>query len=197
MKIGIDIDDVLVDFIGPLLSVFEKKFGRRFEFENASSSKPWECFDISEEDARGVVIGFNDMEEFDLPAIGGAKRSLEHLKANHEIVSITARQEGIREKTEEFLYNKFGVGIRVFCGNDFWKENGDKSKLNICKELGVDVLIDDNEKFSKEVAESGVKVLLFDRPWNKNIEHENIVRVGSWKEILEEIKKMENEDGST
>ena len=49
-------------------------------------------------------------------------------------------------------------------------------------------MIDDNPKVSKYLADNGVKVLLFDAPYNKNLRHPNIKRVYSWDEIAKAIE---------
>jgi len=183
MKVAVDIDDVLIDFRRSLLKVFEKEFGREFHFEEFTSSSPWECFDIREEDVREIIRRMGD----DVPVVEGAKEGLEFLNSNHELVSITARRKSIRERSERLLEKNFGIPIKVWCGNDFWKGNGEKSKLDICKELGVDILIDDSEDFSEEVAKAGIKVFLFDKPWNQGIKHENICRVKNWNEVVEHL----------
>ena len=67
---------------------------------------------------------------------------------------------------------------------------GRKLKDEICNDLNLDLIIEDSPYYSKNCAEKGIKVLLLDKPWNQNCEHENIIRVNNWKEVLEKIKEM-------
>lgn len=64
-----------------------------------------------------------------------------------------------------------------------------KSKSEICGELGISIFIEDNSSYALDCAKKGIKVLLLDKPWNKNYEkHPNIIKVNSWEEILERLK---------
>ena len=63
-------------------------------------------------------------------------------------------------------------------------------KLSYCKRISADVMIEDNVKTALYLAENGIRVLLFDAPYNQGILHQNIVRVFSWEEIFELIKEF-------
>ena len=61
----------------------------------------------------------------------------------------------------------------------------EKKKIKIGIDLGIDFMIEDDRKHSKNCAEKGIKCFLIDKPWNQNFEHENVIRVNGWNEILE------------
>ncbi len=46
-------------------------------------------------------------------------------------------------------------------------------KLDACRKLQVDVMIDDKPEVALHLAENGIKVLLFDTRYNQKIEHDN------------------------
>ena len=46
-------------------------------------------------------------------------------------------------------------------------------------------MIDDNPEVALFLAKNGVKVLLFDAPYNQNVIHPDITRVLDWKEIYD------------
>jgi len=76
----------------------------------------------------------------------------------------------------------------IFSSNPYIKTKG-KTKGEICKELGIDFMIEDSVEHSEICAKEGIKVFLLNKPWNKNcIDHENIIRVKSWNEILDKLK---------
>ncbi|MBU3912539.1 MAG: hypothetical protein KKE50_00445, partial [Nanoarchaeota archaeon] len=74
----------------------------------------------------------------------------------------------------------------IFSGDVY----GGKCKEEICRELDIPVIIEDHHEKSIDYANAGIKVILFNRPWNKKLSHENITRVKNWGEILEEIEKL-------
>ena len=51
------------------------------------------------------------------------------------------------------------------------------------KELECHIFIEDNPSNAMQLANEGMKVLLIDTNYNKEIEHENIVRVNNWIDI--------------
>lgn len=57
-------------------------------------------------------------------------------------------------------------------------------KLGFCRRISADIMIEDNGDTALYLAENGIKVLLFDAPYNQDISHENIVRIFSWNDIL-------------
>ena len=62
-------------------------------------------------------------------------------------------------------------------------------KNDIKLDHDYEVFVDDNPYLIKAIKKKSYKhLLLFDQPWNRErIEAKNIIRVHSWKEVLEEI----------
>ncbi len=50
MKIGIDIDEVIVEFVRGYLELYEKKYGKKILFEDIFSYNLWEPLKISKEE---------------------------------------------------------------------------------------------------------------------------------------------------
>lgn len=67
-----------------------------------------------------------------------------------------------------------------------------RDKYMACFKLNVDVMIENNPEVAIYLAERGIKVLFFDTLCNKNIEHENIIRVINWQQCYDEYKKIRN-----
>ena len=64
-------------------------------------------------------------------------------------------------------------------------------KLKATKENGIQVFIEDSYDTCKELLENGIKSILMTTKMNQDIRQGNIVRVKNWKEIYEEILKIE------
>jgi uncharacterized HAD superfamily protein len=69
-----------------------------------------------------------------------------------------------------------------------------RPKSEVCRELGVSYLIDDNLTAVKQTSAFGIEVLLFgDYPWNQIDElPRGVTRVKNWQEVLE---YFDNEQG--
>jgi len=187
LKIGIDIDEVVVEFFKKYLELFNKKFEKNLTFENIVKFNIWNLTDVSREDALKLIEDFYNSEDFfELDLIEGVKDALIKLHKNYEIHFITSRPESVKEKTNLFLKSLFeDIYFNLHFSEGVFGEF--KTKAQICKELGIKILIEDRRKYAFECAQNGIKVLLLDKPWNQNCEHENIIRVKNWKEILEKV----------
>lgn len=197
MKIGIDLDEVIADYIGGFLDWYNQGNERSIRREDILSYNLWEndFFRWTKEDAVRYVDEFNEsglLEEIGL--IECVNEVIERLREDFDLYVITSRREDLRERTERFLNKYFdGVFKGVVFTSEFDDENR-RSKADVCYELGLDYMIEDNKNFAKECVEKGIKVLLFDRPWNRGFEIEGVNRVFGWGEVLDRINGG-NENG--
>ncbi len=189
MKIGIDIDDVLVEFAKGYLNKYEEKYEKKVNFEDIFSFDLWKPLGISKQEAIDLADSYYDSLEFDnIGVLEGAKSALREISKNYEIFLITSRPIKLKEKTNNFINQHFsGIPLRIIFSNDFFSQ-GMKSKAQICEEEGIKLIIEDNKNYSALCAKKGIKVFLFDKPWNKNFKRKNIERVYNWSEILERLK---------
>lgn len=193
MKIGIDIDEVLVEFVEGYLEIYKFKFWKEFSKKNLYSYNLWEPLGISKEESIQLAFDFYKSNKFDnIKLVKLAKESIYKLLENHEIIFITSRPELVREKTEDFLSRIFlDKKFKIVFSDDFF--GGNKKKSFFCIKLGIFIILEDNRDYALDCAKMGIKVILFDKPWNKDfIKHENIFKVNNWKEALAKIKEIEN-----
>lgn len=185
MKIGIDIDDVVFEFVRPFIGMFNSKYDGNVSFEEIYSYSLWEPLKISKEDAELLLEELLSEDLIlNMEFCFFAKEVIRDLLENNEINFVTSRV--YREGTLESLQKHFSDFELHFSSNPYLKSDG-KTKSEICLENGINVMIEDSPEHSLDCAEAGIRVLLLDKPWNKNCEHENIIRVGDWNEIKEKI----------
>ena len=173
MTIGIDIDDVLADFHQVMWSLAEK------------------YIPIDEEDKKQYVIqdtkhGSLDlrdkiMEEMyqkrliaNMPEIPGAVEQVNKWHdAGHKIVLITARSKGWEEQTKEWLDK---VGLKY----DKLIITNHQDKAKFAEDEGVNIFIDDSVNFLENMADKGIKVYVFDQPWNTELA---VPRIRGWRKV--------------
>lgn len=184
LKIGIDLDDVIFEFTREILKVVEEVHGKKFGFEEVNSYSFHNVFDLSLEEIIEIIKG---IDMVNLPLIEGAKDSILKLSKMNEIYFITSRV--FKEGTEESLEKHFSeLKYELFFSSNPHAGTVGKDKGEICKEIGVSFMVEDSPKHAMICAEKGIKTFLIEKPWNLNlIEHENLIKVKSWDEILEEI----------
>lgn len=191
MKIGIDFDDVTIDFFNPLLEWHNKKYNRnnkREEFTEFNWAPPWQ---LSKEETIKRTNEFHDeykVEEF-LP-LKDAIPSLNELLKKHEVIVVTGRPLKYTSKVEDWLKHYLKRKLEIIHAGEFIKGQA-ATKAEICEEKGITILLEDGPETALNCANSGIKVLLFDNPWNQGVVHKNITRVNGWKEAMKEIKRFE------
>lgn len=190
MKIAIDVDDVLADFLPTLLLFYNKQYGVNYEKNHFKSYHLWETWGGTREEAIDKVFEFYDAEEFNnIPVIPGAQHVVNELRQNHELVIVTARPEAIREKTESWINRHFPKTFStVHIANRFSKSGPQTTKAEICEKNGIDMLIDDSLDYALQSVAPHRRILLFDNPWNQHPElPTGITRVHSWEDIPRHI----------
>lgn len=195
MKIGIDIDGVVLDT--------ERQFRNEAEIyditvrKSNSLIKPNELYfqdRFNWPDEEKVEFAGKKLLECTKKSniMPGAKEVLELLKKDgHELIVVSARGgdvpeiPGMIEAAQEII-DKAGIKFDKY----YWKV---KNKAEICKKENIDIMIDDHIRNCIKLAEANIKTIYL---CDSNIEksnHENIKEVYLWSEIYRYIKELEGE----
>jgi len=187
MRIGIDLDDVIVKFFPSFLNFYNEKYGKNRNIEELSSYHIWEVgIGRDKEEAIKLVDEFYKSEEFDkIPLVKGAGEGIRKLNdLENDLFVITARPLRFREKTEACLEKYFSNSLKIFYASGL--EGRNKTKAEICERLGVETMIEDAPKYALDCNSRGIRTLLMDRPWNRSL-NGKLERVYNWNEILEKL----------
>src|SRR3989338_2914255 len=188
--IGVDFDDVLMDFSPTLYTYHNMCAGTSFERKHAISFNLWEVWGGTPEQAKQRVLDFYETEiHWEAPPVEDSQFGIALLKKNHSLVIITSRPIEHESKVTSWLDRHFpNLFDHVFFTNLFHGENKKILKSEACKSLNVDVFIDDHIENTLDVAENGTDAFLFDSPWNQNFpKHPKITRVHGWKDIVSRL----------
>ena len=189
MKIGIDLDGVVIDSEttfrtyeeifdidilkgNNLINRKEPKFQARYNWSSNQEKEFIEKYFLKVSRESGLMSGF--IAIYDLLK-----------KQGHEFVVITARGGYVKEMKDD--------AIRLLEENNikfdkyYWNV---EDKLEICKKEKVDIMIDDDCNIIKKIAENKIRTLYF-RDTNLMILEENkyIKEVNNWGEIYRYIKE--------
>lgn len=63
------------------------------------------------------------------------------------------------------------------------------SKLGVCMQQGVNLMIEDHHDLARELSQF-MPVVLFDYPYNRKVESENIIRVTNWIEAEKWVERL-------
>lgn len=191
MKIAVDMDEIIAGFLDAFIIYQNETHNTAFKKSDFFSYEFWRVTgDAKEEDIK-KVYNFIDSPYFDnIEPITGAIEALKRIKdQQHSLYIITSRPDDFSHKTkiwlEKYLPNIFE---KVIHSNAYFKNKKARKKSEICDELGVDIMIEDNLDYAIECLKPNRKIILFKYPWNEEREHpKEINTVAGWDEALEII----------
>ena len=187
MKIGIDFDDVIVNFIDNLMDFYHNKYGKKVTRDQIEIWNWGLYWGVSKEEATKRVDEFHESHDVkELMPLDNAIIALKDLIKRHDITIITSRPVRFKHKVEGWLEHHLGEKIEIIHAGD-WHKGQAATKAEICLKLGISLIIEDSGETGLDCASKGVKVLLFDNPWNKKFSHNNIIRVNNWSEAMKKI----------
>lgn len=198
MKIGIDTDGVITDMLA-----FNTAYGREHlhrEPACPAGRTLHEMYAFKRWKKPVFYIRAFRAYTRQCPPRAGAADVLRVLRAaGHEVISVTARYgtlshtpfRAISRRALSRFYEENGLVFDkvVYCT----EQAGEHSKKAACQRENITLAVDDDPDIALSLAESGIRVLLFDCPYNRDCTHENITRVTTWDEIAEAIAGVENE----
>ena len=59
--------------------------------------------------------------------------------------------------------------------------------MRLANELELDAFCEDDVVISQTLAKAGVRVFLFDQPWNREVRGERITRVTGWSDLAQHL----------
>ena len=190
MKIGIDLDGVVIDSEttfrtyeeifdidslkgNNLIDRKEPKFQSRYNWTNEEEKEFINKYFLTVSKESNLMSGFI-----------GVYNLLK--QQGHEFVVITARGGFIKEMKDD--------AIRVLEENNikfdkyYWNID---DKLEICQKEKVDIMIDDDWKIAKKLSENNIKTLYFrDTNLVELNENEYLIEVNNWGDIYRFIKNI-------
>lgn len=190
-RVGLDFDDVLIDFNGGLAVFHNENYATSYSKEDITDweySKRWEC--SPEEAQRRMKEYVHSSHHSHMSPIIGAVNAIKYLKEKYDLFIITARDENLSNQTSALINEHFPKSFESvhFLYKDGKNFRGTKGE--VCMELDIDIFVEDSLTNAQHTSDVGIKTLLFNAPWNQTTElPKNVTRVFSWDEILKEIEE--------
>lgn len=192
MKIGLDIDGVILDYervlkvYGDLYDFIElKKDGIINRNEHYLRNR----YNWTEEERMNFVNKYFLKLSKQTNLIPGAKEVINMLQEEgHELIIISARG-GMIEEMKDVAIEKFkeeGISFSKY----YWKQ---EDKLEVSKKEKIEVMIDDSYDVCKKLSSNGIKTIYFrDKDMKILEQNENLKEVSNWGEIYRHIKEIKN-----
>jgi len=186
VRIGVDIDDVLVDALPHFLAAFNARFGKAVPLEQAE----WDIFrafpEIPASDRRAF---WRTLEEerflFQRPVHPEAAAAVRRLRVlGHDLFLISGRLSWHREPTLQWLATQgLGETFTDLLVRDLRRPR-EKHKREAAAALRLEAFVEDERRTAETLVTLPLPVFLLDRPWNRGPALPNLTRVRDWAEVL-------------
>ena len=179
--VGFDFDGVIADIGEAFIRLACTRYNDcDVELEQLSSFQVDQCLDLPLPIIERI---FDDILEdsiaTELKPFSGAVESLQRLSSHGRVTIITARPalEPVREWLKLHLGDQSDGAVRLVSSGN----HNDKERY--IRQNNIRYFIDDRAATCMQLAEAGLKPLVFSQPWNRN--QHNLPTVSSWREIIE------------
>ncbi len=197
MKIGIDVDGVIIDYervlraYGDLYDFIElKKEGIINRNEHLLRNR----YNWTEEERINFVNNYFLKLSKKATLLPAAKDVIKMLQdEKNEFIIISARG-GMIEETKDVALEQFKENDLEF-SKYYWKQ---EDKLEIAKKENIDFMIDDNYDICRKMSENKIKTIYFrDKEMKKLEQNQYLKEVSNWGEIYRYIKEIQNNELET
>jgi uncharacterized protein len=188
--IGVDLDDVLLDFNTTLCTYHNLQYGTTLTRDQISSYSLELAMNVTREEMMKRVLEFYETDHhFNGLPIPGSVESIGILSKKFPLYIVSAKPDYLKERSLIWIEQHYPTCFKeVLFTNQFAGDaSRKKTKSEVCKELGINIFIDDSLKHAEDISKSGVKVYLLNAPWNQGDVPENVARMNDWNSICEDI----------
>ena len=192
MKIGIDLDGVVIDSVR-LFNVYEEIYDidilKGDNLINKHQVDFQDKYNWTEEQKKEFIEKYFLKVAKENELMPGFKEVYNLLKKEgHQFIVITARGNPVKELKDESL--KLFKENNIEFDKYYW---GVTDKSEICKRENIELIIEDNYNWIKKLIEDKFKILYFrDVNMTKVKESEYLTEVNNWGDIYRYFKKIKN-----
>lgn len=196
--IAVDIDDTLAAYAEAVTEFSNVHWGMNLTIDEYSEN--WGAMwgvDPNEYRRRGDIVeasGIQATLRHDVDAVD----VLRELKNNYRLIVVSSRPANLQQVSIEWINRHYpGIFEEIHFAN-MWNDRANihlaylATKAEICQELKIDYLIDDQPKHCIGVANVGIPTILYgDYPWNRDDElPETVARAHTWRDVHQHFSKI-------
>lgn len=179
MRVGVDIDGVVANFVAAFLPLVPERYGITIRERDIYVHDLYLVLGVRPHEALDLI---RDTIRQDLQPYPGAVRGLKRLRKSHEVTLVTARPTDMMDVTRDWLENR-GIaydGLLHF-------EEGLKHTNN----YSFDAFVDDHLREALGFVERVPHIIVFDHPWNRTFNVGRLIhRVSNWRRLVELIEAL-------
>jgi uncharacterized HAD superfamily protein len=181
LRIAIDIDSTLHQYWDQLSDAARRRFGIALPYEDQVT---WDITLLRPEQVRACVEEtHSDEHVLAAEPYPGAVETVRAWHAAGHFIHVTShRAPGSYDATERWL-RRIGLPFdELYCSHD---------KVALCREIGIDVLIDDSPVNLERALEAGMTAATLLHPWNRELcEIEDVICGENWAELARGLEPV-------
>lgn len=181
-RFGIDIDGT-VTCPTSLVPHINKAFELNITLDDLTEYELTECLNIPQDLFYKWFIEAEPAIYSQSPMAQGAKAVLDKWKHIHELYFISARPRTVLDVTERwFTHHELEYHHIELIGSH--------DKISTAKKHNIELFFEDKHDNAVDISEAlDIPVILFDTPYNRKPAPDSVIRVHSWKEADNWVKK--------
>ena len=200
MKIYVDYDDCLCETARNFSDLAVEMFGKNVPYEKIRFFDLDKSFDLTDEEFRKFMLKGHEPEVLlSYEETPGASVVInEWLSEGHDVSIITGRPFSSYEPSRQWLDRHGLKDVKLYClnkyGRDgFIKDSDFSLELEDYYRMKFDVAVEDSPKafrFFDHLPD--LKVMVYDRPWNRECElpGDNYTRCAGWELIRQNVAQL-------
>jgi uncharacterized protein len=181
LRIAVDIDSTLHHYWDQLSAVAKRRFGVELPYDEQIT---WRITRLRPEQVH-VCVAETHREQHVLAAVpypGAVEAIRAWHEAGHFIHVTSHRTTDAHHATERWLEQIGLTYDELYCSFD---------KVARCREIGIDLLIDDSPVTLMEAADAGITAATILHPWNRDLcEEEDIVSAPDWPTLARRLEPI-------
>jgi hypothetical protein len=183
LRIAIDIDSTLHHYWDQLSAIVRRRFGIELPYEQQLT---WGITELEPEQVHECVTETHTPEHVlaAVPYPGAVEAIRDWHAAGHFIQVTSHRSREAHDATARWL-DRIGLPHdELYCSWD---------KISRCREIGIDILIDDSPVNLTRAAEAGITPATIEHPWNRELcEREGFVCAPDWPTLEQRLRPLLN-----
>jgi uncharacterized HAD superfamily protein len=181
MRIAVDIDSTLHHYWDQLAAIAKRRFGVRLPYEDQLT---WGITLLRPEQVRACVAETHrEAQVLAAEPYPGAVEAIRGWHDSGHFIHVTShRTPDAQQATERWLERIELPYDELYCSND---------KVSRCREIAIDLLIDDSPVTLVRAAEVGITPATILHPWNRELcEDEDIVCAPDWPSLARRLEPV-------
>jgi uncharacterized protein len=178
MKIAIDIDSTLHHYWDQFAAAAKRRFGVDLPYEHQMT---WTIQQLRPEQVKVCIAETHGPENVGrAEPYPGAVEAVRRWKAQGHFIHITSHRDTAAQGITEAWLRRVGLQYdELYCSWD---------KVTRCRELGIDVLIDDSPVNLQGAIDAGIRAATILHPWNRElVEEEDVIAADDWPGLEREL----------